>query len=33
VEYARRASDLLDPYREDAIARTVADDVLPGLGL
>jgi glycosyltransferase involved in cell wall biosynthesis len=31
--YARRASELLEPYREDAIARVVADEVLPGLGI
>jgi glycosyltransferase involved in cell wall biosynthesis len=33
ADYARRASELLAPYREDAIARVVAEDVLPGLGL
>jgi glycosyltransferase involved in cell wall biosynthesis len=31
--YARRAAKLLEPYREDAVARVVADEVLPGLGI
>ena len=31
--YARRADELLAPYREDAIARVVAEEVLPGLGI
>ena len=33
ARYARRAGELLAPYREEAIARVVADEVLPGLGL
>ena len=32
-DYAGRAAVLLEPYREDAIARVVADEVLPGLGI
>jgi glycosyltransferase involved in cell wall biosynthesis len=31
--YAGRASVLLEPYREDAVARVVAEQVLPGLGV
>jgi glycosyltransferase involved in cell wall biosynthesis len=31
--YARRASELLEPYREDAIARVVAEQVVPNLGI
>ena len=33
ADYARRANERLAPYREDAIAKVVADEVLPGLGL
>lgn len=33
ADYARRAAELLAPYREEAIARTVAERVLPGLGI
>jgi glycosyltransferase involved in cell wall biosynthesis len=29
--YAARADELLEPYREEAIARVVADEVLPEL--
>jgi len=32
-DYAARAAVLLEPYREDAIARVVAEEVLPGLGV
>ena len=31
--YARRAAELLEPYREDAVASVVAGEVLPGLGI
>jgi glycosyltransferase involved in cell wall biosynthesis len=31
ADYAKRADELLEPYREDAIARVVADEVLPEL--
>jgi glycosyltransferase involved in cell wall biosynthesis len=31
--YARRARDLLAPYAEDAVAKVVAEQVLPGLGI
>jgi glycosyltransferase involved in cell wall biosynthesis len=31
--YRRRALELLAPYREEAVARTVARDVLPALGV
>jgi glycosyltransferase involved in cell wall biosynthesis len=31
--YAARAGALLGPYREDAVARVVAERVLPGLGI
>jgi glycosyltransferase involved in cell wall biosynthesis len=33
ARYADRARELLAPYREDAIARVVAERVLPGLGI
>ena len=33
ADYARRADELLAPYREEAIARVVADEVLPALGV
>ena len=33
ADYARRARELLAPYSEDAIARVVAEEVLPGLGI
>ena len=32
-DYAARAAVLLEPYREDAIARVIADRVLPDLGV
>jgi hypothetical protein len=32
-DYARRARELLEPYREEAIARVVAERVLPALGI
>jgi glycosyltransferase involved in cell wall biosynthesis len=32
-DYAARAAVLLEPYRADAIARVVAEEVLPGLGI
>ena len=32
-EYARRADELLAPYREDAVRRTIAERVLPALGI
>jgi glycosyltransferase involved in cell wall biosynthesis len=32
-DYAERAAVLLEPYRTDAIARVVAEEVLPGLGV
>lgn len=33
ADYARRARELIAPYSEDAIARVVADEVLPALGI
>ena len=33
ADYARRARELLAPYGEDAIARVVAEQVLPALGI
>jgi glycosyltransferase involved in cell wall biosynthesis len=33
ADYARRANELLEPYREEAIARVVAEEVLPALGV
>ncbi|HEX8648451.1 MAG TPA: glycosyltransferase [Thermoleophilaceae bacterium] len=32
-DYAARAAVLLEPYREEAVARVVAEEVLPGLGI
>lgn len=31
--YARRANEMLEPYREDAVRRTIAVSVLPALGI
>jgi glycosyltransferase involved in cell wall biosynthesis len=33
TDYGRRADELLVPYREDAVRRTIAESVLPALGI
>jgi glycosyltransferase involved in cell wall biosynthesis len=33
ADYGRRANEMLVPYRNDAVRRTIAESVLPALGI